>query len=85
MKKAAIFVRGNNIEGQFEICKKFAEKEGYYILGVTQDLAELTEDINVLIVSNATRLSRKAKEALEILGDLNEKGIKVVSVQKGLE
>lgn len=74
--EAVIYVRGENEEFQEMICRLYAIDKDYEVSYVTNNL----EDVNlcdVLLVSEPSRISRKATEYYEILKELKDKGIKV--------
>lgn len=78
MKKAIIYVRGHNQEMQEVFCKIYAADQKYRVLFVTSDL-EAVNNCDVLIVSNASRISRDKFKYYEALKDLKAKGIEVES------
>lgn len=78
MKKAIIYVRGHNTEMQEVFCRVYAADKGYKVLFVTSDLEAVT-NCDVLIVSNASRISRDKFKYYETLNDLKAKGIEVES------
>lgn len=73
-----IFVRGNNITGQIEQCREYAEKRGYIVEGVIvgqgRNLPEiikgLDKKINLVLLSNMSRLSRNALENYTVQTEL---------------
>ena len=79
MKKAIIYLRGHNQEKQEMFCRVYASDKGYKVLYVTTDLNDVN-NCDILLVSNLSRLSRDKFKYYEILKDLKEKGIEVVSV-----
>ena len=79
MKKAIIYVRGHNQEKQEVFCKVYAADKGYKVLFVTTDI-EAVNNCDLLLVSNASRISRNRIEYQIIVNKLKKKGIKVVSV-----
>lgn len=79
MKKAIIYVRGHNQETQEISCRAYAAEKGYKVNFVTSNI----DDVNlcdVMIVSNASRVSRNSLEYHKTLNKLKEKGIAVESL-----
>lgn len=79
MKKAIIYVRGNNKEMQEVYCKLYAVETGYKILFATDDI-EKVSGCDVLLISNPSRISRDKFKYYEVINALKEKGIEVESV-----
>lgn len=79
MKKAIIYVRGHNQEKQEVFCKVYAMDKGYNVLFTTTDIADVN-NCDILLVANHSRISRDKLKHYEILKDLKEKEIEVVSV-----
>lgn len=79
MKKAIIYVRGNNKEMQEVYCKLYAAEQGYNVLFVTDDI-ENVNGCDVLIISNPSRISRDNIKYHEIVNEFKERGIEVESV-----
>lgn len=75
---AVIFARGYNITGQIEICKAYAEQQGYKIEGVIVGqgnelpaiIGGLGTDIDLVIMRDITRLSRNALTNYTIQSEL---------------
>ena len=75
---AVIFARGYNITGQVEMCRAYAEQQGYKIEGVIvgqgNDLPAiiggLGTDIDLVIMRDITRLSRNALTNYTIQSEL---------------
>lgn len=79
MKKAIIYVRGNNEKMQEIVCRLYASEKGYKITYVTSNL----EDVNlcdILLIANPSRLSRDSKKYYETVKMLKTRDIEVVSV-----
>ncbi len=76
MKKAIIYVRGNNEEMQEIFCRLYANDMGYNVMFITTNI----DDVNlcdVMIVTNVSRISRGCFEYHEIVKKLKGKGIEV--------
>lgn len=76
---AIVYVRGNNEELQEMVCRIYAIDQGYKVLYTTRYL----EDVNLcdyLIVTNVSRISRDRTKYIEVLNQLEEKGIQLKSV-----
>ena len=79
MKKAIIYVRGNNKEMQEIICRVYASDKGYKVLYVTSNI----DDVNlcdVLLVTNPSRIIREQLEYIKIVNRLKEKNIEIINV-----
>lgn len=78
MTKAVIFTRGKNIRGQVDKCKAYAEARGYEVAGVIvgqgQELPEVIKglgfEVDIVLVSCMSRISRNALEGYTIQADL---------------
>lgn len=79
MKKAIIYVRGNNEEMQEVFCKVYAQEQKYKVLFVTNDI-EAVNNCDVMLVSNVSRISRDRFKYLETVKRLKSKGIMVECV-----
>lgn len=79
MKKAIIYVRGNNKEMQEVYCKLYAAEACYKILFVTDDI-EKVSGCDVLLISNPTRISRNSIKYYETVNEFKKKSIAVESV-----
>lgn len=78
MKKAIIYVRGHNQEMQEILCRLYAKDTDYKVLFVTADIEDVNYcDFDVLIVTNATRISRDKFVYYKTVNDLKAKGIEV--------
>lgn len=81
MQRAMIFVRGNNIETQLEICEAYAKKHGFNIKGITEKLSyayDRSVEIDVLITAGVTRISRHKKQFDEVVEMFDEAGVTVL-------
>lgn len=79
MKKAIIYVRGNNKEMQEVYCKLYAAEAGYKVLFVTDDI-ENVNGCDVLLISNPSRISRDNVKYYEVVNELKTRGIEVECV-----
>lgn len=79
MKKAIIYVRGNNKEMQEVFCKLYAAEQGYNVLFATDDIKEV-RNCDVLLISNPSRISRDNVKYYEVVNELKAHGIEVESV-----
>ena len=78
MKKAVIYVRGQNKEMQEIFCRLYAKDIGYKVLFVTTDI-EAVNNCDVLIVASVSRISRDQLEYHKIINKLKDKGVTVES------
>lgn len=84
---AMIYTRGHNEESiarQIARCEYFAELAGYEVIGHIDSKDTLNEigNVDVLIVSDASRLSRKAEEFYSIRKSLADDGIRLEIADK---
>lgn len=79
MKKAIIYVRGQNKEMQEVFCKLCATEQGYNVLFATDDLQEV-KGCDVLLISNPSRISRNQIKYYETVNEFRAAGIEVESV-----
>lgn len=78
MKKSIIYVRGHNQEMQEILCRLYAKDKEYDLLFVTSNIDDVYYcDCDVLIVTNATRISRDRFKYYETLNKLKAKGIEI--------
>lgn len=82
---AIIFTRGNSKAQQREICEKYAKENGHYIICTTDDEKTLTVEIlgggiECVIVSDASRITRRRSEYIEAEKMLNNFGVKLIAV-----
>ena len=76
MKKAIIYVRGNKQEQQEILCRLYAVE--YDVLFATTNLEDAYNcDCDVVIVANASRISRDIFEYHRTIKALKSKGIKI--------
>lgn len=82
--KALIYTRGHNIEGQYARCEYYIEMAGYELIGhitegeIHKDLGE----IDVVIIAEASRLSRNIEEYFSIREKIENKGIRIEIASK---
>lgn len=81
MKRAIIFVRGNDTEKQRELCEAYAKKHNLYVKGVTEKIShayDRSTEIDVLITAGVTRISSNKKNYDEIVEMFDEAGVAVL-------
>lgn len=80
-KIAMIYARGENKHLQVLKCEEYAEKKGYQVVAeVFDDTAEIYKelgDIEVLLVSDLSRLTRSTAELDRIRKSLEADGIEI--------
>lgn len=81
-----IYVRGGNIDNQIKECREYAIKQGYTIVGTTENETQLEQyilnnNIDYLLVSDVSRISRKRIEYLQIERMLEMFGVVIKSVE----
>lgn len=81
-----IFTRGNNKAQQRAICEKYAKENGLDILCTANDEKTLTVEvlgggIECVIVSHASRISRRHNEYIETEKMFNRFGVKLVAAE----
>lgn len=78
MKKAIIYVRGHNQEMQEILCRLYAKDTDCEVLFATTNIEDVNYcDCEVLIVTNATRISRDKFVYYKTVNDLKAKGIEI--------
>ena len=77
--EAVIYVRGANKEMQEMACKAYALDNNYEVLYTTQHIEDV-KLCDVLLIVDPSRISRDQIEYYKIVNELNEKGIKVISI-----
>ena len=75
-KRAMIYVRGEAEAEQELFCSLHALKRDYDIIGTVKDLEEV-KNCDVLIVINASRISRKTEEYHTKINEFKKRGIEV--------
>jgi len=81
MKRAMIFVRGNDTERQRAICESYAKKHDFTIKGTVERLSaayDRSTEFDILLTAGVTRISRNQKNFLEIIDMFDEAGITVI-------
>lgn len=81
MKRAIIFVKGNDTETQRAICEAYAKKHGFYVKGVVEKLShayDRSTEIDVLITAGLTRLGRYKRNYEEVIEMFDEAGVAVI-------
>ena len=80
MKRAMLFVKGNDTEKQRELCEAYARKLNCTIKGTVEKLShayDRSTEYDILITAGATRISRYKKNFDEIIEMFDEAGIEV--------
>lgn len=75
-KRAMIYVRGEAEAEQNLFCMIHALERGYDVIDTVKDLKEV-KDCDVLIVINASRISRNTEEYYTKINEFKKQGIKV--------
>ena len=75
-KRAMIYVRGEAEAEQELFCSLHALKKDYDIVGTVKDLEEV-KNCDVLIVINASRISRETEEYYTKINEFKKQGIEV--------
>lgn len=75
---AVIYVRGKNEEMQELTCKLYAMDKKYDVLYVARNLEDVGK-CDVLLVSNASRISRNYEKYCQIVKEFNNRGITIES------
>lgn len=80
--KALVYVKGENITEQVNICKTYAEERGYKILtfaGVNDDLSKMVGnlEIDVLLIADRNRVSKNAENFDFLEKVLSWHGVKI--------
>ena len=75
-KRAMIYVRGEAEAEQELFCSLHALKRDYDIIGTVKDLEEV-KNCDVLIVINASRISRQTEEYYTKINEFKKQGIEV--------
>lgn len=76
-KIAVIFTRGMSKEEQIKKCEQYAERKGYEVIDVIDGSYEEVGDIDVLLVSDLSRLTRHRGELQGIRETLEKDGIEL--------
>jgi DNA invertase Pin-like site-specific DNA recombinase len=79
MKKAVIYVRGNQEKMQEIVCRLYASDKGYKILYATNNIEDVNL-CNVMLISNPSRITRNREEYENTVSKLKARGIEVESV-----
>lgn len=80
-RKAIIYVRGDSKTEQEMFCYFYAYRHDIDILFVTDDIEKVVdcEECNMVLVRDASRISRKSTEYYQIVKALNNRGIEMVT------
>ena len=84
MKKAVIYVRGNQEKMQEIVCRLYASDKGYKILYATNNIEDVNL-CNVMLISNPSRITRNREEYENTVSKLKARGIEVESVANQVE
>ena len=79
--KAIIYVRGDNRAEQEMICYFYAYRHDIDVLFVTDDIEQVVdcEECNMVLVRDASRISRKSVEYYQIVKALEKRKIEVMT------
>lgn len=82
-----IYVRGGNIDNQLNECIDYALEKGYNIVGIAEqenhlDHYILSNNVDYLLVSDLSRISRRQNEYLQVEKMLQKFGIVIRSVEE---
>lgn len=85
-----IYVRGGNIDNQLNKCIDYALEKGYNIVGIAENEKQLehyilTNNVDYLLVSEISRISRKQIEYLQTERMLRMFGVVIKSVEEQLQ
>ena len=88
--KTIIFVRGTNATRQIRVCEEYARANDLEIVGAVNNEQELAAfvfsgNIDCVIVSDATRVSRRQIEYIKTEKMLNEFGVKLLVAEGALQ
>lgn len=79
--KAIILTRGHNAKEQEEKCKMYALTKGYEVLEVIEHIRDtaipLNQQIDVVIVSHISRITRDYYKYLKIEKELKDNGVTI--------
>lgn len=80
-KKAVIYVRGDSKTEQEMFCYFYAYRHNIDVLFVTDDIEKVAdcEECNMVLVRDASRISRKSIEYYQVVKVLNKRGVEVVT------
>lgn len=86
--KTLIFTRGKGAAQQREICEEYAKANGLEIIGAADTEKDLTVrvlsgDVQCVIVSHASRISRRRNEYIETEKMFNKFGVKLIAAESG--
>lgn len=74
--RAMIYIRGEAEAQQELFCMMYALERDYEVVGVVKSIEEV-KDCDVLIVINASRISRKTEEYYTKINEFKKRGIEV--------
>lgn len=79
-QKAVIYTRGHSKEKQEDICRQYAEENGFEVITVSTEGESFfcgLAEADVLIVTDMSRISRNYQQALFILDELKRHGVEL--------
>ncbi len=93
MKTAIIYARAKadlsdfgliSVQGQFQTCKEYAEKNNIKVIGLFSDILLLGKKPNYdyILVYNNSRVGRDLKKVLKDRSKLKEKGVRIISASE---
>lgn len=86
MKRAIIYVRGKDREKQENICKEYAEKNGFEVVEIVLDLKEvLTKDFDALLVSQLKVITRDVYDKVIYTRKLKDRNIDLILTKAGVK
>ena len=82
--KTIIFTRGGNTNKQIQVCEEYARANDLEIVGIAKSEQELNKFVlggyaECVIVSDATRISRRRDEYIESEKMFNRFGVKLLA------
>lgn len=82
--KAVIFTRGRSANKQIEICEEYAMLNGIEVIYIARSEQELTRfvlsgNVDCVIVSHASRISRRMNEYIETEKMFNKFGVTLLA------
>ena len=79
--KAIIYTRGDSKTEQEMFCYFYAYKHDIDVLFTTDDIEKVVdcEECNMVLVRDASRISRKSIEYYQIVKALNKRGVEIVT------
>lgn len=83
--KTLIYTRGKAEQKQIEICEEYAQENGLEIVNIVDNDKDVTAfalsgQIDCVIVSHASRITRRRSEYMTAEKMLNDFGVKLIAV-----